>query len=378
MKNFYTLPLVFSYLFFSLSSSAQTYNGGTYTAVQAGNWHTAFGPGIWEPTEPPQNCSNCLITVAVQGEVVLNTNVTLSNSSNLIIGGTSVSTTLLVPNSGATNFGSSYSIVLSNDGANSTLQLVNNGAFIEVSTNQNSQGNYDGIFTSFTSGGTTTSFKQVGYAPGGFSGNTIVDNGDVAHSDLSGPVTLSSTGTLPIILTGFNAVVDNSQVNLTWTTQLEINSDHFVVQSSTNAGASWNNIGTVAAHGNSSTPINYSFTDTKPASGTTEYRLEMVDKDGSTAYSTVVAVRIGLATSVSVYPNPASNNVNVVLGGSATGNVSIRLMNSTGQLLLEKMVSNAAGMTVSLAVSNFPQGDYLIVVVGSDGTQQVNKLLIAK
>jgi len=34
-------------------------------------------------------------------------------------------------------------------------------------------------------------------------------------------------------------------------------------------------------------------------------------------------------------------------------------------------------MTVPLTVSNFPQGDYLIVVVGSDGTQQVNKLLIA-
>jgi hypothetical protein len=173
-------------------------------------------------------------------------------------------------------------------------------------------------------------------------------------------------------------VVDNSQVNLTWTTDLEINSDHFVVQSSTNAGASWNNIGTVAAHGNSGTPINYSFTDTKPANGTTEYRLEMVDKGGSTAYSTVVAVRIGLATSVSVYPNPASSYVNVVLGGSATGNVTIRLVNTTGQVLLEKTASNAAGTTVPLTVSNFPQGDYLIIVVGSDGTQQVNKLLIAK
>jgi hypothetical protein len=195
---------------------------------------------------------------------------------------------------------------------------------------------------------------------------------------LGGPITLSSTGTLPIILTGFTAVADNSQVNLTWTTELEINSDHFVVQSSTNAGGSWNNIGTVAAHGNSSTPINYSFTDTKPANGTTEYRLEMVDKNGSTAYSTVVAVRIGLATSVSVYPNPASTYVNIVLGGSATGNVSIRLINTTGQVLIEKTVSNAAGTTVPLNVSNFPQGDYLIVVVGSDGTQQVNKLLITK
>jgi len=374
MKNFYTLTLVFSYLFFSLSSSAQ-YTGGTYTAVMTGNWHNTFG-SIWEPTEPPQNCSNCLIKVNVSGTVDLNTNVTLSNGSALLIGGTGNTTLLSIGNSGASGFSGSYSITLADDGTNSTVQLVNGNAIVNAS----SAGTYDGILLSYIAGSVAQYFKQIGNAPADFNGNSVVPVSDpVSYGALkAGPITLSSDGTLPIILANFNAVVDNSHVNLTWTTQLEINSDHFVVQSSTNAGASWNNIGTVAAHGNSSTPINYSFTDTKPANGTTEYRLEMVDKDGSTAYSTVVAVRIGLATSVSVYPNPASTYVNVVLGGSATGNVSIRLMNSTGQLLLEKMVSNAAGMTVSLAVSNFPQGDYLIVVVGSDGTQQVNKLLIAK
>jgi hypothetical protein len=376
MKKFYTLTLVLSYLFLSLSSSAQTYTGGTYTAVLAGNWHTASGTPIWEPTEPPQNCSNCLITINVNGNVMLNTNVTLSNGSALVIGGTGNTTELSIGPSGASGFAGSYSIILVNDGTNSTIQLVNGDATISAGD----AGTYDGILISSIVGSATQYFKQIGTAPADFNGNTVVLSGEAATYGVqkSGPITLSSDGTLPIILANFNAVVDNGQVNLTWTTQLEINSDHFVVQSSTNAGANWNNIATVAAHGNSSTPINYSYTDTKPANGTTEYRLEMVDKDGSTAYSTVVAVRIGLATSVSIYPNPASNNVNVVLGGSATGNVSIRLLNSTGQLLLEKTVSNAAGMTVPLTISNFPQGDYLIVVVGSDGTQQVNKLLIAK
>jgi len=375
MKNFYTLTLVFSYLFFSLSSSAQTYSGGTYTAVTSGNWHNTSG-SIWEPTEPPQNCSNCLITINVNGTVELNTTVTLSNGSAMVIGGSSGNSTLLsIGNSNASGFAGSYSIILANDGVNSTFQLVNSNALVNAS----GAGTYDGILTSFLSGTVTTYFKQIGNAPAGFSGNTVASMQAAPDGTLrAGPITLSSTGTLPIILAGFNAVVDNGQVDLTWTTELEINSDHFVVQSSNNAGGSWNNIGTVAAHGNSSTPINYSFTDTKPENGTTEYRLEMVDKDGSTAYSAVVAVRIGLATSVSVYPNPASTYVNVVLGGSTTGNVSIRLLNTTGQLLLEKTVSNAAGMTVPLAISNFPQGDYLIVVVGSDGTQQVNKLLIAK
>ena len=374
MKNFYTLTLVFSYLFLSLSSSAQ-YTGGTYTAVMTGNWHNTFG-SIWEPTEPPQNCSNCLIKVNVSGTVDLNTNVTLSNGSALLIGGTGNTTLLSIGNSGASGFSGSYSITLADDGTNSTVQLVNGNAIVNAS----SAGTYDGILLSYIAGSVAQYFKQIGNAPADFNGNSVVPVSDpVSYGALkAGPITLSSDGTLPIILANFNAVVDNSHVNLTWTTQLEINSDHFVVQSSTNAGASWNNIGTVAAHGNSSTPINYSFTDTKPANGTTEYRLEMVDKDGSTAYSTVVAVRIGLATSVSVYPNPASNNVNVVLGGSTSGNVSIRLVNTIGQLLMEKTVSSAAGTIVPLTVSNFPQGDYLIVVVGSDGTQQVNKLLIAK
>jgi Secretion system C-terminal sorting domain len=375
MKIFYTLTLVFSYLFLSLSSSAQTYTGGTYTAVISGNWHNTSG-SIWEPTEPPQNCNNCLITVNVNGTVDLNTSVTLGNGSALVIGGTGNTTLLSIGNSGASGFSGSYSIILADDGSNSTIQLVDGNAIVNAS----SAGTYDGILLSFNAGSVTQYFKQIGNTPADFNGNSVVPVTDpVPYGTLkAGPISLSSTGTLPIILTGFTAVADNSKVNLTWTTELEINSDHFVVQSSTNVGGSWNNIGTVAAHGNSSTPINYSFTDTKPANGTTEYRLEMVDKNGSTAYSTVVAVRIGLATSVSVYPNPASTYVNVVLGGSATGNVSIRLINTTGQVLMEKTVSNAAGTTVPLTVSNFPQGDYLIVVVGSDGTQQVNKLLITK
>jgi Secretion system C-terminal sorting domain len=374
MKKFYTLTLVFSYLFLSHSSSAQTYTGGTYTAVTAGNWHNTSG-SIWEPTEPPQNCSNCLIQLTAPGTVALNTSVTLTNGSKLVVGGNSTGTTLLIGNSNASSFASGYNILMDGSGVLNYLVLADNTEFLNAS----SAGTFDGVIQIGSLTGTAIYDKEIGNAPSLYYNGIWQNTGGTSDGTTQlGPKTLSSTGTLPIILAGFNAVVDNNQVNLTWTTELEINSDHFVVQSSTNAGASWNNIGTVAAHGNSSTPINYSFTDTKPANGTTEYRLEMVDKDGSTAYSTVVAVRIGLATSVSVYPNPASTYVNVVLGGSATGKVSIRLMNTTGQLLLEKTVSNAGGMTVPLAVSNFPQGDYLIVVVGSDGTQQVNKLLIAK
>jgi len=375
MNKLYTLTLAFScLLLLSLSSSAQ-YSGGTYTAIQPGNWHTASGPGIWQAAEPPQNCSNCLITLNVEGTITLNTSITLGNNSTVVVGGSGTTTVLTVGNSNANDFANSYNIILSNDGTGTSLQLVNSSSLLNAS----GAGAYDGIFTSFTFNGTTSYFKQVGTAPSGFVGNSIASNSKAAYgTNLVGAVSLSSGGTLPIILADFSAVVDNGSVDLAWTTDLEINSDHFVIQSSTNAGASWTNVGTVAAQGNSALPVNYSFTDNKPATGTSEYRLEMVDRDGKLAYSAVKAVRIGLISSVSVYPNPATDYINVVLTGDATVSANIRLISVAGQTLLEKNVSNAGGTTVPLTVGNYPQGSYLIVVTGSDGTKQINKILISK
>ncbi len=153
-----------------------------------------------------------------------------------------------------------------------------------------------------------------------------------------------------------------------------------MVHASTNAGASWTNVGTVAAQGNSALPVNYSFTDNKPATGTSEFRLQMVDRDGRLAYSQVKAVRIGLMSSVSVYPNPATDYINVVLSGDATVSANIRLISfGRVRLPLEKKATQCGGTTVPHEQSgNYPQGNYLIVVTGSDGTKQINKIFISR
>lgn len=375
MKKIYTLILASSSLFTSLRASAQTYSGGTYTAVTAGNWHNTSG-SIWEPTEPPQNCNNCLIQLTAPGTIVLNTSVTLTNGSRLVVGGSSTGTTLLIGNSGAGTWANAFNILLDGSGTANYFQLSDNTEFLNAAN----AGQFDGILQTTPGPGSSTYYlKEYGNPSLLYNGTTVVNTGNAAYGTTAlGPITLSSTGTLPIILTNFSAVVDNGAVDLTWSTDLEINSDHFVIQSSTNSGSSWNNVGTVAAQGNSATVTNYSFTDKHATPGTTEYRLEMVDKNGSYEYSPVRAVRIGAIASVSVYPNPASDYVNVVLTGDQTISANIRLVNLAGQVLLEKTVSNAGGTTVPLAVSSYPQGSYLIVITGSDGTKQVNKILITK
>jgi Secretion system C-terminal sorting domain len=375
MKQLYSGALVVLTLsFFSLSSSAQ-YSGGVYTAVQPGNWHTTSGPGIWQTVEPPQNCVNCQIVINVNGTVTLNTNVTLSSTSQLVLGGTGNTLLLSIGNSNAADFADSYSIILVNDGTDTKLIMANSNTILNAAN----AGTYDGLFTSFTTGGSTTYFKQVGNAPSGFVGNSVESNSPAPDGKtLVGALNLNAQGTLPIILGSFSAVVDNGSVDLAWTTDMEVNSDHFGVQSSTNSGASWNTIGTVAAAGNSASVTDYSFVDSHPGQGTSEYRLVLVDRNGNTAYSPVRAVRMGSMSAVSVYPNPAADYVNVTLSGDASVSANIRLVNLSGQVLLEKTVTNAGGTTVPLTISAYPAGNYLIVITGSDGSKQVNKILIAR
>src|SRR5258708_40170190 len=104
----------------------------------------------------------------------------------------------------------------------------------------------------------------------------------------------------------------------------------------------------------------------------------MFDKDAKYVYPEVKTIRNGLTSAVSIYPNPARDYVNVTLGGSTPLGAVVRLLNQSGQLLLEKNVSHAGGTTVPLAVGTYPQGNYLVVVIGADGSQQVSKLLLSK
>lgn len=378
MKKLYPLAiLLLTIILLSNRTTAQTYSGGTYSAQRNGNWH---GDNIWNPTEPPSTCLNCLININSGVTVTLNANVTLKNSSLLVIGtpGNTAATELLINASTGTDWASSYNVILSNDGSNpaNAIQLINSSASVNAIGANN---DFDGIFTTFE-GTPTTYFKQVGNGVSAYSGATASNSRSLSNSNtLSGPVTLSSTGTLPIILSDFNALLDDNQVDLTWTTDLEVNSDHFAVQRSTNGGSSWETLGTVAAQGMSSISVNYSYTDATPASGVSEYRLQLVDRDGQSAYSTIRTIRTGQVSTISIFPNPTKDYVNITLGGEATtGSLDIRLLSQAGQLLVEKKVSNAGGTTVTLPVSNYPQGNYLILVTGPDGTQQVNKLLISK
>ncbi|KAA0993524.1 T9SS type A sorting domain-containing protein [Dyadobacter aurulentus] len=205
---------------------------------------------------------------------------------------------------------------------------------------------------------------------------TTLDNGNIyavkfAATEFSGFfISGQSEGALPVTLTLFEATRQENSAFLTWQTSSEVNSAAFELQHSTN-GKTWNLISRIAASGTSASSTDYSYTHLNPENGSNFYRLRMLDLDGSFTYSTIRDLRFDHIFKLSVYPNPAVNNI-TIKGISLTNIKEITLYSLDGHVAY---VSKSPGSEV-IDVSGFPGGVYMAVVTQKDGSTQSCKVSI--
>jgi len=117
---------------------------------------------------------------------------------------------------------------------------------------------------------------------------------------------------IPVELVSFSAsVLDHNSVQLKWITATELNNYGFEVERKLNIKGrttdEWTKIGFVEGMGNSTSPVEYSFNDpAKHNSSIINYRLKIIDLDGTFSYSDVVEVMtIPLSYELAQnYPNP--------------------------------------------------------------------------
>lgn len=162
---------------------------------------------------------------------------------------------------------------------------------------------------------------------------------------------------LPVGITSFTSTASGNDIHLSWQTATENNSSYFEIESST-GGTQFSTLGKLDAAGNSSSLISYSFTDHNVPSGLHYYRLKQFDKDGKYVYSQIIKQTIdGEESNLSVYPNPAINNVTVAYNASVNQAV-LGLYNSSGKLLWKKKIEPGTTQT-NVNVSSYPNGGYI-------------------
>ncbi len=183
------------------------------------------------------------------------------------------------------------------------------------------------------------------------------------------------TGSLPVVLTSFNANLTNANnVDISWTTQQEVNSDYFDIQKSSD-GVKWLSIGTVKAAGYSSNPHSYAYTDNNPSSGANFYRVRINDLDGKFGFTPVRNVFMSTAGKMNIYPNPATDVLNISLGKTPTADWSVIVYNNSGQAMVNKKF-NKNTTTVSLAINHYPAGNYTLRITDGNSVQS-NRFVIS-
>lgn len=168
--------------------------------------------------------------------------------------------------------------------------------------------------------------------------------------------------TLPVTWLGLNArVVDDTWVDLDWSTASERNNDHFTVQRSRTA-VDFEAIGTVPGAGDSQTLITYRFKDPNPYPGLSYYRIEQTDLDGTRHQHQPVPVFVNrLLADVVLFPNPVTGEGTLSFHSTQDTEVTVRIVDVFGQVVRERRMTAQEGANrLHLGMGSAAQGVYLL------------------
>jgi hypothetical protein len=159
---------------------------------------------------------------------------------------------------------------------------------------------------------------------------------------------------LPVSLISFTANSEFSHVNLQWRTTNETDFSHFEVEKSQDS-KKWESI--LRINGNNSGL--YSATDALLGQGISYYRLKMIDRDGSFAYSRIEHIKAGNIQVYFAYPNPATDRLFI----KQHNNQKIEIYDLIGRLIIQSATSENG-----VDISELRTGVYLAITSLNDGT----------
>ena len=352
-----------------------------YQTIANGN----FSDGsIWSTNG---GVSTCSCTPGGSNQIEIYHNVILDN--DLTNGGGNygqVSDTLRI-HSGGSLQGSTYNMTVASGGVliNDDTLVVNNMDWNNGSYVCLNSGSYTLITGDLTNSNNSDNVKIDGSVKvnGNLSngvGGIITGGGSIS---VDGTTTNNGTipgALLPIELIYFNAeVLNDNSVQLNWATALEINNQYFAVERGTSM-ESFEAIATIDGAGNSTSRIDYTYTDaTFDESTVYYYRLKQTDFDGTSTYSDVIAISVNSMEFINIYPNPAVDNTTIRINANESTVANIYIYNLVGNIVKQQTQNIIKGSSViTFDVSSFASGNYIIVGKTADGLSKTQKTFIKR
>jgi trimeric autotransporter adhesin len=160
---------------------------------------------------------------------------------------------------------------------------------------------------------------------------------------------------------------NNIDVDLSWTTSVEINSTIFEVEKSYD-GVTFHKIGTVPASFNKLTPSSYGFVDHENTQYN-YYRIKMLHTDGYILYSNTIFIkRDNAPQKLFVTPNPFNGLMTVRLARPSTGPVTFSLYDAGGKLV-KRVVGAGGAPSYDINTSGILSRAIYVLKVNADGQE---------
>jgi carboxypeptidase T len=185
--------------------------------------------------------------------------------------------------------------------------------------------------------------------------------------------TTQTFNVLPVhFLTFSGKLQPNGTVQLNWEAYTDDNHDHFEVERSAD-GVHFESIGRSV----SAPP--YLFTDMQPLTGANHYRVKQVERNGHITYSNIVLIHLGLQVQLQVFPNPASNHLQVQLNSTRAGRLQLTLKDLQGRPLWQQQaVTGHTTTSLQVPLTGMAAGTYVLQVCDAEGhllsTQRIVKI----
>ena len=178
---------------------------------------------------------------------------------------------------------------------------------------------------------------------------------------------------LPVKFIGFTVTPRDADVLVQWSTSQEINASMYEVERSLN-GNNWTTIAYVAAAGNSSDVNSYSFSDKTLSGNVAYYRIKEIDFDGQTTLTSVKSIKTDSNSSASeIKIASVQNKVLLQFPQQIKGNMTVRFISISGQVLDKQVINNPVGQVV---LNSRFTGNYIISVSNGQNINTAKQVIL--
>jgi hypothetical protein len=156
------------------------------------------------------------------------------------------------------------------------------------------------------------------------------------------------------------STANSNQLQLNWKiVENRVHKGYFIEYSYN--GNTWEDLGYVNGNGRTDGEASYSYTMGKVFSGTVFFRVKQLEMNGSANYSIVKKVNLNSAIDLKVWPNPATDIIQINTGNK-TGKASI--IDASGRII--KSIALSAGIN-RISVNDLNRGLYMVTFNSSQG-----------